>query len=185
MKRIDFLDSNGFWILEQLVERPFYLRELAEKTGLAPSSVHKVVSKLAGQKMVLVKKQKNRTLLSLNSDSALACRSISLIWINKIVNARSFSKLAGLRPKSVVLFGSAATGKLDNQSDVDLAVWFSGSTNALKLSGIKRELSNELNREVQLIVLSDAKVNALKKEGSELLNQIKNQGLVLWGSFIE
>ena len=55
----------------------------------------------------------------------------------------------------------------------------------LKLSGIKRELSNELKKEIQLIVLTRQKIESMERENAELLNQIKNKSVVLWGGGIE
>ena len=38
--------------------------------------------------------------------------------------------VAGLKPSKVILFGSYASGKATNQSDIDVAVWAKGFTGA-------------------------------------------------------
>ena len=66
MVNIDFLNEGAFRLLELLLDKKYYLRELAEKTGLAPSTVHKIMAKLVLKKIDVVTKQKNRKIFSLN-----------------------------------------------------------------------------------------------------------------------
>ncbi len=183
--RLDFLDANAFLLLEELLKKKYYLRELAEQSGLAPSTVHKTISKLFKKKMVVMEKQKNRKLFSLNYYSPLTTKAISMIFVNKIIECRAFGKLKKLQPIGIYLFGTAASGKITADSDIDLAVFFEKSQNSLKLSEIKRELSNELKKDVQLIVLTKQKIESMEKENIELLNQIKNKAIILWGENLE
>lgn len=182
---LDFLDANAFLLLEELLEKKYYLRELAEHSGLAPSSVHKTISKLLRKKMVIVEKQKNRKLFSLNYHSPLTTKAISMIFVNKIIECKAFGKLKKLQPKGIYLFGTGASGEITADSDIDIAVFFEKSQNSLELSEIKRGLSNELKKDLQLIVLTKQKIESMKKENTELLNQIKNKATILWGESIE
>lgn len=181
MPELGFLDANAFAILEKLAERRHYLRELAEASGLSPSMVHKVLSRLVKAKVVLVVPQKNRKLFSPDYSSPLARGALSLITVSKIGRALAFQKLAGLKPLGIFLFGTAASGKITADSDIDLAVFFGTKPDSFKLSGIKRELSNELKKEVQLVVLTPGKIESMKREQVELLNQIKIGSIVLGG----
>ncbi|MBI2529525.1 MAG: nucleotidyltransferase domain-containing protein [Candidatus Diapherotrites archaeon] len=167
------------------MERKYYLRELAEKTGLAPSSVHKIMKKLAERRIVLTGSQKNKVLFELNYSSPVAAKCVSIIFINKIMCCKAFAKLIKLDPKGIYLFGTAASGKITGDSDIDLAILLESKQDMLKLSGIKRELSNELKKEIQLIILTGQKVRSMEKENIELLSQIKNKSIILWGDGIE
>lgn len=185
MDRIDFLGEDSFSLIEHLLERKQYLRELAEDSKLAPSSVHKIMQALLSRKMVLAEQKKNRKIFRLNYDSPLTTGSLALIFINKIINSKSFRKLKKLKPVGVYLFGTAASGKMTADSDIDLAVYFEKKPDSFELSQIKRELSSELKREVQLITFTKAKLESMRKENTELLQQIKNKGIVLGGEMLE
>ncbi|MFH1586320.1 MAG: nucleotidyltransferase domain-containing protein, partial [Candidatus Diapherotrites archaeon] len=167
------------------LERRHYLRELADEENLAPSQVHKIMAKLASRKIVLAEMQKNRKFFSLNYSSPLTRRILSLMFINKITGSTAFKKFSKLKPKGIYLFGTAASGEITADSDIDMAVYFETKPNTLMLSEIKRELSNELKKEIQLIVLTGEKIDSMEKENTELLRQIKNKSMVLEGAAIE
>ncbi len=167
------------------MDKKYYLRELAEKTGLAPSSVHKIMAKLELKKIVVVTKQKNRKIFSLNYNSPLATSILRTIFVHEITMARAFKNLVKLQPLGVYLFGSAATGKMTGDSDVDLAIYFKKKPDSLLISRIKRELSNQLKRDVQLITLTKSKVDSMEKEKTELLQQIRLKSIVLEGEELD
>ena len=185
MKATDFLDSNGFRILEALLGRPFHLRELAEETRLAPSTVHKILAHFKQNRMVRVENAKNRKVFSLDSDSALASLAVSFWMADKIIHSKAFAKLMQLKPNGIFLFGSAHNGKITPTSDIDLAVFFEKKPDSFKLSGIKSALGNEFLREIDLVVLTKEKIKSMKEEKSELLNRIADQSSVLWGEALD
>ncbi|MFH0954874.1 MAG: nucleotidyltransferase domain-containing protein [Candidatus Micrarchaeota archaeon] len=104
---------------------------------------------------------------------------------DKIIHSKAFAKLVQQKPKGVFLFGSAHTGGISATSDIDLAVFFEKKANAVELSKIKSQLSNELQREVDLIVLTKEKIANMKKQETELLNQIQNKSTLMWGAPLE
>ncbi len=185
MKLTDFLDANAFRVLEAIVNKPLHLRELAEETGLAPSTVYKILSNFRRNKTVLVENVKNRKIFRLNPDSTLTNLAVGFLMADKIVHSKSFAKLVQLKPKGVFLFGTAQSGKMTATSDIDLAVFFEKKPDSFKLSQIKSALSNELLREIDLIVLTKEKVKSMQEEEAELLNQIVNKSTVLWGEPID
>jgi len=185
MSGIDFLNEDAFWLLELLLDKKYYLRGLAEKTGLAPSSIHKVMSKLALKKIVEVEKQKNRKFFTLNYDSPLTTSILRTIFVDKIVGSKAFKSLVKLKPFGIYLFGTAASGKMTGDSDIDLAVYFKKKPDSLLISRIKRELSNELKRDVQLIVLTKSRVDSMEQEKTGLLQQIRGKSIVLVGGELD
>ncbi len=180
-----FLNADAFRLLELLLNRKYYLRELAEKAGLAPSSVHKAMKRLEARKIVLASRQKNRKLFSLKQSSPLTACILRIVFVNKLAEAKAFKKLVKLKPSGIYLFGTAASGKLSAGSDIDLAVLFEKKPDSLLISEIKRELSNELKREVQLIVLTKDRIESMEKEKTELLQEIRNKSIVLEGKELE
>ncbi|MFH1751535.1 MAG: nucleotidyltransferase domain-containing protein [archaeon] len=185
MNQIDFLNAQALQLIESIIERKYYLRELAECQRIAPSSIHKIMTKLASKKMVLVERQKNKKLFNLNYASPLTRNTLKLIFVNKIISSKAFKKLQKLKPLGIYLFGTAATGRITNNSDLDLAVFFEVKPNDTELNKIKRELENEVKREIQLIVLTKNKVEAMKKQKNQLLEEIKHKSIVLEGEEIE
>jgi len=181
MNNIDFLNEDAFRLLGLLLDRKYYLRELAEKAGLAPSSVHKIMKKLATKKIVGIAKQKNRKLFSLNYDSPVTTSILRTIFVSRVFGAKAFKKLEKLKPSGIYLFGSAASGKVTADSDIDLAVFFPKKPDLLLVNQIKRGLSNEIKKEVHLIVLTKSKIDSMEKEKTELLQQIRNKSIVLVG----
>ena len=185
MGHIDFLNRDAFLLIELILDKNCYLRELAEKTGLAPSSVHKIMAKLAVKKIVSVENQKNRKFFSLNYGSPLTTSILRTIFVDKITGAKAFKSLAKLQPSAIYLFGTAASGKMTSDSDIDLAVYFKKMPDSLLISQIKRRLSNELRRDVQLIALTKSKVDSMEKEKTELLQQIRSKSIVLEGEELD
>lgn len=185
MAQTGFLNSDSFLVLERLSQKKCYLRELAEELGFSPSYVHKLVSRLLQNKMIVAEKQKNRKLLGLDYASPLARRSLSLVFIKRILGCKSLRKLIKLGPKSVLLFGSAASGRITANSDVDLAVFFEKMPDFLELSEIERRLSSELKREVQLVFFTLEEWRKSSKQDMVLYDEIKFNSVLIWGKELE
>ncbi|MFH1224983.1 MAG: nucleotidyltransferase domain-containing protein [Candidatus Diapherotrites archaeon] len=179
---IDFLDRSAFMLIEALAEKKQHLRGLAEATGLAPSTVHKKMSAMLGQEMVIAEKRKNAKFFAPNYASPLTAKTISLIFAAKITNCRAFAKLKKMKPLGIYVFGTAASGKIAADSDIDLAVLFEKKPDMIALGEIKMQMGNELGREVQVIALTPEKVRSMEKEGAELLREIRCKSAVLWGA---
>lgn len=185
MKYIDFLSRDAFRIIDALVENKYYLRELAEELKLPPSSVHNILQKLLAEKMVLEKMQKNRKVYSVNYESPLMREVITLGITKRVLGTKALKKLTAQKPHGIYLFGTAATGRVNGNSDVDVAAYFEKKPSGIFISGVNRALSEELKRETQLIVLTKEKLAAMKKENVELQNQIRNKSITLWGEELE
>lgn len=66
------------------------------------------------------------------------------------------SALAALRPAAIYLFGSAAKGKLRDDSDIDLAFLPRTATDPMVIFNASQTLADALGREVDLIGLTTA-----------------------------
>ena len=157
-------------VLEELLNGKAHVRELAERAGMPASTAQAV---------------KNRKEYSLSQDSALANSVLRTIIIEKIMRTRSFGKLKKTRPQGIVLFGSCASGRITQDSDIDLAIFFKEKKDSFKISETKRMLESELKKEVQLITLNDEKLESFKKQNTELYNQMRYNSVVLFGEGIE
>lgn len=75
--------------------------------------------------------------------------------------------------KFCYLFGSYAKGYAKENSDIDLCI--STSLTGLKFVGLSGELREELNKNIDLLRLSDVQSNA------DLLNEIMKDGIKIYG----
>ncbi|MDO8634509.1 MAG: nucleotidyltransferase domain-containing protein [archaeon] len=182
---LGFLNPQVFIVLDSLAKQKCYLRELAHQTRLAPSTVHGVLSVLKKNKMVVVKTVMNRKEFELNYSSPLTVKAISFLYTQKVLQSRAFAKLVHLKPVGIYLFGTAHSGKITATSDIDLAVFFEKKPDSFKLSQIKTGLGNELKREIDLVVLTREKIESMREQKTELLNQVLYKSTLLWGEPIE
>ncbi len=185
MTELSFLNPYSVRVLEALLQNPAYLREIAEKTRLPPSTTFNAVSTLLENDILESRKNKNKKIFSINFASPVACKLVSLLVISKITHAKAFQRLINLKPKSIALFGSASTGKMAPDSDIDLAIVFERKIDPFKISRLKQELSDELNRKIDLVTLTPEKISEMKKNQIELLNRIQYGSNLLRGTPIE
>ena len=88
------------------------------------------------------------------------------------INSEIIDKLAGyFEIKSgvlmVFLFGSAASGKMTEESDIDIGILFENEPDIFEINELKSELNGILKREIDIAVLNSAapvlKMQVLKK----------------------
>jgi predicted nucleotidyltransferase len=73
-----------------------------------------------------------------------------------------------------ILFGSYAKGLATEQSDVDIVVDGRGELRGLSFYGVLDDIATALSKRVDLIEISEI------RQGSPILNEIENQGVVLY-----
>ncbi|MDO8627092.1 MAG: hypothetical protein Q7K42_01375, partial [Candidatus Diapherotrites archaeon] len=81
MDNANFFNNGQFLLIELLLEKNYYLRELAERSSLAPSSVYKIMSELVSKMIVLAEKKKNLKFFSLNYNSSITTSILRLIFV--------------------------------------------------------------------------------------------------------
>ena len=158
LKLIDFLALN-----------PTHIRDIAEKLDTSPGYVHNILSFLKKEGIVTEKKEKNRKIICLNNKNFLIKHIRSLINIEKLLKAPGLNKLRKIGP--IGIYGSFANGTNDKNSDVDL--WLYTNKKLISFQNIVRDLENELNARVSLLILSKNKLNELKKGDNEFYIRLK------------
>ena len=185
MKEIDYLGKDYLKIIEMLSKKAYYVREMASEAGIAPSFAHKILSNLEKKKIAIAKSTRNLKYFSLNFDSPIAKAIIRLILVGKVSNSNAFKAIRSLNPKAIYLYGSAASGEISAESDIDIAILFDRAPNAVELSKAKMALSNELKADIQMVTLTKESVASMKKNKSQLLEELINKSVVLEGEPIE
>ncbi len=98
------------------------------------------------------------------------------------------SRLVGLDPYKIVLFGSQATGKPTEDSDIDLLVVLNSSIvsktyeERIQKSLSVRDLILDINEQVpiDLLVYTKAEYEIIENAHTSFINEINNNGIVLY-----
>lgn len=67
------------------------------------------------------------------------------------INSKIVSYLSKYAPAKIGIFGSYARGDYSNSSDIDILVDFKGEITLFDLGGIKHDLTELLNRPVDIV----------------------------------
>jgi len=140
------------------------IREIARKTGLSKSTVHKKFIELEKEGILDNKK--------LFSNTIYAKFAKTQYYLKKIYKSGLVDFLIKtLSPSSIILFGSFAKGESASESDIDIFL------EAKKKAIDFEKYEKKLNHKIQLFIESD-----IKKLPDELFNNVVN-GIKLYGFF--
>lgn len=182
LKIIDFLSRN--------MDRKFTINEIAKSTGEYYSFVHRTVSRLVKEGIIVIIKAGRAYLCTLNLENEKALALLQLSEIEKRDDFYQRDKELGimledfassLEPKSsmlsIVLFGSYAKGSAAKESDIDILLLAKDGLNIEKAS---REIYAKYGKEINPIVMT---ANDFRKQkGKALIKEIVSSHYVLYGA---
>ena len=171
-------------IVELLIDKDYSVRELAKNINCSPAKITQFVKLFKKANFVEIKKDQNKKIITLRKSNPFIRQIISLIFVYKIINSKAFIELKK-NSKSIGLYGSAAEGNVDKQSDIDLWVLCSEKKSVFDEGKIRRQLSKELGREVSLRFLTPSNVELLKKNDKIFFSELENKSKILFGEGIE
>lgn len=183
-KDINFLGAKELKVIEALIDGEYYIRELAEKLKIAPSTVFRVVKKLVKVGMVTTKKEKNKKIALLNRKNVLTKQIISFIFIYKIMRSEGFKELKK-QSKSGGVYGSVVDGTMDKLSDIDLWILSEKKPSMLEIGKIRSKLNNELGKEISIKTFTKESIERLKQEDKIFFNELYYKSKTLHGEEIE
>src|SRR3989344_3244770 len=96
-------------IVELLIDKEYSVRELAKHINCSPAKITQFIQLFGKKDFIEIKKHQNKKIIALNKDSAFIRQIISLIFIYKIINSKTFAQLKK-DSKSIGLYGSVADG---------------------------------------------------------------------------
>ncbi|MBS3056954.1 MAG: nucleotidyltransferase domain-containing protein [Candidatus Aenigmarchaeota archaeon] len=168
-------------ILNIFIEEPekrFSVREIARLLKINPSTASKYLQILAKDGFLRKRKEFNCILYQADAESE-KFKDIKIYYnISKIRNSGLIEVIEDeLYPEVIILFGSYAKGENTKRSDIDLFV-LSESKKNLDVATFEKIFGSE----IQLFVMNKKKVENIKKENKELLNNIMN-GIRMSGFF--
>lgn len=164
-------------VLEPFLREPsrsFHLRELARIFGWGPNRVQRNLKSLIRGGVITEKKEKIFKVYRANKDSEDFKLLKLFHTLSKLQSVTEYLEKQLHYPEAIVLFGSARKGEDDEQADIDICVI--GKEKEVELERFKKEL----NRNISLLFLDKNKIDKLRKDNPELLNNIVN-GIVVKG----
>ena len=147
--------AEMFRLLFGLSDQPLHMRELARRSGFAIGTIQTEMKKLASLDLVERRQDGNRVYFRANKNHPLYSDIQQLVFKTSGLVDMLQQALGDQDAIQVAfLFGSAATGKLAAESDVDLMVL--GGIGLRKLLSLLAGISDRTGREINPIVMSAA-----------------------------
>ena len=123
-------------------ERTFYLRELAEETGISASTVSRIVKKLDKRGILEVEKDLKMKIFASGKQFKNLKRAYNL-W--KLEESNLIDEIQEKSvPEAIILFGSYSRGEDKEKSDIDIAV-INGRKPEIKLSKHEEKLGRKIS----------------------------------------
>ena len=169
MNIFKLLTKNNIKIIKLIDKDELHIRDIADKLKISPGSVHKLIKLLKENNLIKETKQKNRIIINLNKDNIRIKQIKVMINFNDLINASAYKKLKKFGKTGI--YGSFANGTNDKESDLDL--WIKTNKKELELRPVIHELEKQLNIKVNPLILTESKINSLKKNDFEFYMRLK------------
>jgi len=167
-------------IFELLLDGSFSVRDLAKEIKCSPAKVIQFMKLYKKDNLIKLSADKNRKIIELDKEHPLTKSIISLIFINKILDCKSFSQLRK-NAKSIGVYGSVAEGTVDKHSDIDLWVLADKKKSFADSAELKSRLGKELGKEVSIRFFTPDSVKKLKENDLIFYNELHYKSKVLSG----
>ena len=160
-----------FRLLFGLADQPLHLRELARRSGFAVGTIQTEMKKLVGLDLVERRKDGNRVYYQANTNHPLYTDIRQLVFKTAGLLDTFREALCNQEDIHVAfLFGSAATGKLTAESDVDLLVI--GDIGLRGLLSLLTGISERIGREINPIMMSAREFGKRVAEGEHFITAV-------------
>ncbi len=160
-----------FNLLFGLEQNEYYVRDIQRKTSLAVSTISQEMKNLLTLGLILKRISGNRTYYKANKEHFLY-KTINELVIKTIGLTDLLKRDLDMdNIKFAFIFGSVATGKFNNQSDIDLFVI--GDVGLKEISRALRKSRTELDREINTNVMTEDEYSLRKKENDHFISAIE------------
>jgi len=174
------MTSFNLRIFELLVDESYSVRDLAKEVKCSPAKVTQFVKLFGKMDLLVIRQDKNRKIIGINRENALAQGIVSLIFSYKILNSGAFGKLKD-EVSSIGVYGSVVEGTMDKHSDIDLWVLSDKKSGFVNEGKIRQEFVKELGREVSIKFFTPASIKKLKEKDKIFYNEMVYKSKLLWG----
>ncbi|MEK6856595.1 MAG: nucleotidyltransferase domain-containing protein [Nanoarchaeota archaeon] len=155
----------------------FHVRKLARLVKKSPTTISKRLREFKRRGLILYRKEMGHSLFKANTESE-EFRQLKIRYnIDKITKSGLINYLEKELnyPEAIILFGSFRKGEDIEKSDIDIAV-ITSIRNAPNLDKFEKILHHEIS----LFLFSRDKIEKMKADNKELLNNLVN-GIILTG----
>lgn len=152
-------------------EKSYYVNELAGLLALDPKNTHRKLEEFEASGILKSEFRGKQRYFSLNSGSVLLKEYKNIFlqtqgWEKQL--AQDLKALNGLQ--QAYIFGSAASGKMGEQSDIDLLLV--GSHSVLAAGRLISRLQKKLGREINAVQMSPQELSAKKHAKNDFIMNI-------------
>ncbi|MCY4149212.1 MAG: nucleotidyltransferase domain-containing protein [Gammaproteobacteria bacterium] len=159
-------------------ERTYHVREIARLTGTVPGTLHKELSKLAKAGLLSKQHQGSQVIYQANSNCLIYEELASILRKTSGIADVLANCLSPLSDKIDVamVFGSVASGKLAQGSDIDLLLI--GDIQFREAVGVLYSAQEILGREINPKLYNAQEWIAAKQEGSAFVREVLTKPLI-------
>ena len=176
----EFRKFVGFKILEYFLLNPTkktYLKELAKELKIIPGSAINYCDTFVKDELIIKEKKGNIHLFSANNDNFRIIEMKRAFFIN-LLGELNLEKIAD-EYTSIAIYGSHATGKYDERSDIDLLII--GNKEKINRDLVVK-IMNKTGKEIQLNVIPMIKWEKMKKENDPFVKSIIRNHVLIKGA---
>lgn len=167
-------------VIEFILDNPtkkIGVRELAKLLKLSPAHVSRTLKILA--KYNIIKDNKVDI-------SNLYVKGLKIFFnIKKLINKKIIKRLKKLEARGAGIYGSWVTGTNHEDSDLDIWIKVNRHPTEIKVATVSNEIRKNLERNVQILVLTPERIERLKKEDPIFYYSLVFGSITLYGEQIE
>jgi predicted nucleotidyltransferase len=173
-------------LFHENARREFTLYELGKEFGLSAGTMSPVLKSLSDSRALLSRRVGNSVVYQLNPRNLIVKKTLEIFDSERKMlseKAEEFARKLG-KPGilSIILFGSVATGKSTESSDIDIMVVHEGGRAGVegRVNGLAEEF---LDEEVLIspVVLSKKEAAGMLKRYDSFILRVQEEGRVLYG----
>jgi predicted nucleotidyltransferase len=170
--------------------REFTLYEIKKTFNLSAGTVNPVLKSLANCRALLSRRVGKSILYQLNSNNLIVKKILEIFESEKKMlfeKAIEFvKKIHKSDILSIVLFGSVATGKITELSDIDFVIVYKSKYQLVK-SNVEKLIEKFLEQEILIspIILSKKEIIEMLNKYDSFILRVQDEGKVLYGKHLE
>jgi len=177
---LKFRSFIGFKVLEFFLKNPskeIHIRKLSRELEISPESAKTYCALFKKENILNERKQANLKLFRLNNENYLSKefkKTYHLAYFKEL----GIEKIAK-NEVSLAIYGSYASGKFDEKSDLDIIIIGENKDiDNKKLMALK----NKINKEIQLTVIPYYKWGIMKKKGESFSKTVLKNHILIKGA---
>jgi len=144
---------------------------------MSPAAIHNNLRILGGFNLISIEKDKNQHLVIPNTDNFYYRSIMRLMNYRKIQDCKAIRELEKLGV--IGIYGSYAAGTDEKSSDIDLVIFT--EAREIEVRAAANKLSQQINKEINLLMLNQRKLENLKKNDYEFYMRLKLQSIMFNG----